>query len=253
MSDQCVGGKPVSGQRQAMQRAHHGRGFQRWPDPSETGAAPPRKRESAFVEAVTTYILLPLLAFEIFRKTLLLEEEEEEEEAGLVGGYDRFNSYRPSGLRANQIAYLTSIESVTERYSRMARIRLRRHYATSAGAIACASAVPVVVAAGLPGWVAAALGGAAALAQGVQQVLQDQRLGAESHAIAVEMSTSIRRFKYESEEVSARQRNALFRAFVDQMEEIRRLSGSRILDLMRTQGGSSEMSTREPQPLTESE
>ncbi|WP_251744969.1 SLATT domain-containing protein [Frankia sp. AiPs1] len=185
--------------------------------------------------------MLPFIVFAIFSRTLLLEEEEGEG-AGLVGTYDREDLYRPDDMRPNQAAYLDSIEKMTERYSRKARFRLRRYFATSTGAIACASAVPVVVAAGFPSWITAALGALAAVVQGIQQILQDQRLGAESHAIAVEMSTALRRFRYEAEEVPERERDTSFHALVDQVEEIQRLSGARMLALMREKSASTNSS-----------
>ncbi|MCK9898416.1 SLATT domain-containing protein [Frankia sp. AgB32] len=218
--------------RQSLHRANRDGVLRRDPDFFAAEIADvSRRRVRVFPTRLIIHVLLPSIAFAIFSRTLLLEEEEEG--AGLVGTYDGEDKYRPDDMRPNQVAYLESIEKMTERYSRMAHFRLRRYFATSAGAIACASAVPVVVAARFPGWIAAALGALAALAQGIQQILQDQRLGAESHAIAVEMSTALRRFRYEAEEVPERERDASFRTFVDQMEEIQHLSGSRMFELMR--------------------
>ena len=159
-------------------------------------------------------------------------EEEEEEGGGLVGSY----APRPQatrGLLPHEKAYLSGVDELAAAYSRTARIRLRRFYALSVTALACASSVPVAVAAGAPGWAVAALGAAAAVAQGSEQLLRDQRLSAETHAMAVLLSQQIRRFRYRFNATSKAEQRAIFERFVEEVEGIHETQGTALVELMR--------------------
>src|SRR5450432_1163989 len=127
---------------------------------------------------------------------LLLLEEEEGEGVGLVGTYRRGSAQLLTGLLPHQSSYLSQVDDLIAGYSENGRRRLRRYYLSSVAALCAAASVPVAVAAGSPGWLVASFGGAAVVAQGLQQVLQDQRLGVASHILAVQLSQSVRRFTY---------------------------------------------------------
>ncbi len=155
------------------------------------------------------------------------------------GPRDDTAPFHPTGLRPNEEAYLASVERLIDRYTQDGRRRLRRYVLSSVAAMAFASAVPVAIAADASGWVAASLGGAAALALGLQQLLQDQRLGTECHAMAVDLSRAVRRLRYQSDGLSADELRRWFRTFMAEVEEADHAHGSTMLDLMRQGGGRS--------------
>ena len=181
------------------------------------------------------------IALILISRFLLLEEEGEEEEeeegAGLIGGYgSRRPRALPESLLEHERAYLNSVDDYIAAYSRNGKIRRRRYVLLSIAALGCASSVPVSVAANAPGWVAAGLGAGAAILQGSEQLLQDQRIGAESHAMAVLLSQELRRFLYKVRPLSDSQIRAAFNKFVDQTEEIHDKQGSVLLELIRQDG-----------------
>jgi hypothetical protein len=160
----------------------------------------------------------------------------DEEHADGAGRPDDSGPFQPAGLRPNEEAYLASVERLVDRYSQDGRRRLRRYVLSTVAAMAFASAVPVAIAAGAPGWVAASLGGAAALTLGLQQLLQDQRLGTECHAMAVDLARAVRRLRYQADGLSADELRRWFRTFMAEVEEADHAHGSTMLDLMRQTG-----------------
>jgi hypothetical protein len=114
----------------------------------------------------------------------------------------------------------------------------------SVTALACAASVPVAVAANTPGWAVASLGAGAAVAQGSQQVLQDQRLGTESHALAVLLSQAARKFRYKAGGMTDLRLRKVFNDFVDDVERILDTHGVGLLDIMRQAPVSDQSSRR---------
>ncbi len=101
-------------------------------------------------------------------------------------------------------------------------------------AIGCASSVPVAVAAELPGRAIAGLGGAAAAVQGTQQVLRDNIVGPESHAIAARLSGFIRKLAFDFDSCThGSQRREVFKAFVTETEEFQDSTVSQMIGPLR--------------------
>jgi hypothetical protein len=173
----------------------------------------------------------------VFTSSLLILDEDEEEEGegpGLVGGYDRRRArVSPTELLPHQKYYIENIHEFIAAYSRLAKIRRRRFVLLLTTALTCASGVPVAVAAGAPGWAAATLGALAAITQGSEQLLQDQRLSGESHAIAVLLSHEVRQLKYGIAQVPESGQGTYFEEFVKKTENILQTQGEVLLELMR--------------------
>ena len=168
----------------------------------------------------------------MWAQVLLLDEEEEGE--GLVGSYDGTRKNPPPGLLGHEAEYLDTVHELILGYSKAARRRLRRHYTLALTAVISASAVPAVVAANAPGWSVAALGALAAASQSCQQLLQDQRIGAESHAMAVVLGSAVRRFRFESVLGDDLRRRQVFEGFVETVEELRESRGTALIELLRS-------------------
>lgn len=204
-----------------------------------------------WIRSVIVAVWLPVailaLVASLFR-TLLLEEEEEEG-AGLVGGHDPGKRpYRPADLSEHVQAYLTTVGELIAGYSRAGKKRLRRFYAMSLTALACASGVPVAVAAQAPDWSVAMLGALAAVAQGGQQILQDQRLGTESHAMAVLLSQMLRRFRHSVGGTSGAAQRLAFEELVNEIERTLDTHGTGIIDIMRRTPSADQTSQRGTPP-----
>jgi hypothetical protein len=183
---------------------------------------------------ITPYLWLPLLVFALHR-TLLLEEEEEAE--GDVGFTPRPKP-PPRGLRLHEREFLQEVDEQILRYSRLAQIRLRVAQSLASVTLAATVAIPVVVAANLAGWIVAVLAAVAAFAQGVQQVRQDQRLGVESHLIAVDLTRAARKYRRSVTRYPASKRDELFDDFTQEVDDIHSQARPRILQTLTAMSNS---------------
>ncbi|HEY0169367.1 MAG TPA: hypothetical protein VGB75_20190 [Jatrophihabitans sp.] len=178
-------------------------------------------------------MVILLVAFVCLRQFLTLEEEEEG--GGLVGGYDGSRRAAPAGALPHEREYLEAVHELLSGYSKAGKGRLRRFYSLLGIALAAAAGVPVAVAAGAPAWTIASLGGIAVFAQGLEQLLQDQRLGVESHAAAVRLSQELRKLHIESGAATEFRQRAVFQKFVDGVELILDYHGSASIEALRRQ------------------
>jgi hypothetical protein len=177
-------------------------------------------------------------------RALLLEEEEEE---GGVFGFTPLPKPPPRGLRLHEREFLQEVEEQILRYSRLARIRLRVAQPLASVTLAATVAIPVIVAANLVGWIAAALAAVAAFAQGVQQVRQDQRLGVESHLIAVGLTRATRKYRRSVTRYPASERDELFDDFVQEVDDIHSQARPRILETLAAMPNSDKAPDHEAQ------
>ena len=197
---------------------------------------PPRSlspRGNAGVKPVGRVLVLPLAIFtclEVLIRSLTLEESED---PGLIIDEEPAERVYVQNLDDNEKAYLNVISGAISSYNRNARFRLRRFYMMSALTITAGASVPVAVAASAPGWVPAGLGGVAAVSHGIQQLLQDQRLGIESHAMAVSLNECVRKMQYDIG-AGAVGRQAVFEDFVRNVELRLETGGAKLLHAMRS-------------------
>ena len=157
----------------------------------------------------------------------------DDDDAGLVGSYDgRALSSPRIGLGEHEQQYVDGVYQSVRAYSQAAKRRRRRHYALAGTAIVSAAAVPATVAGSAPAWLIASLGALAAVSQGFQQLLQDQRIGTESHALAVALNTVVRRFRLDFTSADMRRQPQVFRGFVKAVEDLRQSRGGRLIELL---------------------
>ncbi|MFJ9893801.1 hypothetical protein ACIQPR_10775 [Streptomyces sp. NPDC091280] len=174
-------------------------------------------------------VFQPLIFLGIFSalaRTLLIEEEEE-------GDYDAEDlKPAPRSLRAHEKEFLEYIEARSRRYNHLAKIRLRTAQVLGTVSLTATASVPVVIAASLPSWSAAALAALAGIAQGVQQIRQDNRLGLENHLMAVDLSRACRRYRLAVARSSSVERSSKFDEFVREVEELQESSRPRFLEVV---------------------
>ncbi len=200
-----------------------------------------RVRPSSIIPVISSFLAVLVLLAVVLR-SLLLEEEDEEE--GEPGSYDGARVEPPAGTLPHEAQYLDSVYEAMGSYSRTAKRRLRRYYLMNTLALASSGAVPVAVAASSPGWVVAALGGVAVTAQGVQQLLHDHEIGAESHALAVALGRALRRFHFRAGASTGEGQRALFAELVEVVEDLRVGHGTVVLDLVRRGAEATILPTR---------
>ncbi|MEO7261602.1 MAG: SLATT domain-containing protein [Jatrophihabitantaceae bacterium] len=152
-----------------------------------------------------------------------------------MGAYNGGLIEAPAGALPHEQAYLKTVHEMLSGYSKAGKSRLRRFYSLLGVALTAAAGVPVAVAAGAPAWAIASLGGMAAVAQGLEQLLQDQRLGVESHATAVQLSQELRKFHVESGAATQFRQRAVFQQFVDGVELILASQGLALIEALRQQ------------------
>jgi hypothetical protein len=91
--------------------------------------------------------------------------------------------------------------------------------------------VPAVLAVTSGKLVPAALGALAAITQGLQQIWQDRRSSLEFHSAAVGLSRIRNGFELTFEDPRTTDKVVVFDKFVVEIEEYRRQSSSRLIDL----------------------
>lgn len=175
------------------------------------------------VHALKTWVrahVVLILTLHLWQKLLVAAEEEEEQ----IGDYGRQSAVKPSSvgkLTEAQQDYLRNFDTMMVRASSLAKRLRRRFVVSSAISIVSAGAVPVCVAAEAQGWITATLGALAAAVQALQEMLKDQRRGAQWNLGAAALGRARRRMVYDMAKLQTEiERSARFDQFVHEAEDL---------------------------------